>query len=342
MSLSRPGLLCPLESSSQAVLPSPQVGAVRLRQLRIKPNAGCSIGKAVQVHRACHSGGGLVIVKRLWHSYLHFLHAPLQESNTPTTGPTAGIPRSRSYVENCYPVWYWDLTRNTANYSVMADWPRSSPLTAPGSNRTDPTSVERAFSWQSAAALQAEGAQYTGLFGLYDGSGFVFDINNFTTSYLVDSFAFLKEHNWLDRQTRGLFMSMVMYNANYNLYAVMQFVFELSPAGVLVPLFSMSTIKMDMYVLTNLTPLDITKYIVEGILYLFLLVYFLNEFREVSERARSALTSPPSDGHPDPLRERSNDWRLPTRWEATLALGGSRARLRHYFRRVCGFLLAGV
>lgn len=171
--------------------------------------------------------------------------------------------RTRSYVEFCYPPKYLGGTRNQDNYSVLADWPASSPLTPPNWTRTDLTKVEEAFSWRSANALDADGALYGGLYGTYDGSGYVFDLTNLTTSYLVDSFAFLKNNNWLDRKTRGLFVSMVVYNANFNLYAVVQFVLEVSPAGVLTPLYKMSTLEMDMYVLSHLEMTDYVRYTLE-------------------------------------------------------------------------------
>ena len=47
-------------------------------------------------------------------------------------------------------------------------------------------------------------------------------MTNPTTSYIVESFEF-EENTWLDRQTRGIFMSVMLFNANFNTYAVLQF-----------------------------------------------------------------------------------------------------------------------
>ena len=43
-------------------------------------------------------------------------------------------------------------------------------------------------------------------------------------------------------------MTMLVYNANYNLYALCSFVLENSPGGVMVPAFQFSTVKMDLFV----------------------------------------------------------------------------------------------
>ena len=57
----------------------------------------------------------------------------------------------------------------------------------------------------------------------------------------------------------------------------MQFRLELSPAGVLKPIYDMKTVKMDLY--NNMA--DLPNLVVEGFLYLLLLLYLLNEFREL-------------------------------------------------------------
>ena len=101
-----------------------------------------------------------------------------------------------------------------------------------------------AFRWRDAKANRLAGTAQAGQFGAYDGSGFVLDVTNLTTSYLVESFEFLEENTWLDRQTRAVFISLIVYNANFNLYSVLQFSLELSLAGVLTPKYNLQTVKM--------------------------------------------------------------------------------------------------
>jgi len=221
------------------------VGGVRLRQLRIEPNKGCVIGTKVQ------------------------------ETGTPTTGPTAGIERTRKYVTKCYAQYLPDVTHSEASFSL-----------GEGRSANEPgiDAITKAFTWQSATALGGAGT-IPGQYGVYDSSGFVLDITNLTTVFLVEAFDSLKANNWLDRQTRGLFMSMVVYNANYNLYAVVQFKIELSPAGVILPSYAMWTVQMDIW--ANLySMMPIVNLTIESFLYIFLFLYLCNEFRELYDTVK--------------------------------------------------------
>ena len=146
-------------------------------------------------------------------------------------------------------------------------------------NITDP--LKRAFTWRTAEENTLKGAQRAGRYSTYDGSGFVYDLTNLTTTALSEAFGYLEENNWLDRQTRALFISLVVYNANYNLYAVCNFNIELSLAGVLTPRYDIKTVKMDLWVSFLDTVGDTTSIIIEGILYLGMVYYLLNEFVEV-------------------------------------------------------------
>ena len=133
-------------------------------------------------------------------------------------------------------------------------------------NITDP--LKRAFTWRTAEENTLKGAVRAGRYSSYDGSGFVYDLTNLTTTALSEAFGYLEENNWLDRQTRALFISLVVYNANYNLYAVCNFNIELSLAGVLTPRYDIKTVKMDLWVSFLDTVGDTTSIIIEGILYL--------------------------------------------------------------------------
>ena len=135
---------------------------------------------------------------------------------------------------------------------------------------TSDTNVN-AFRWRSSIENDLpEAYLFPGRFGIYDGGGYVLDIVNLTTVSLVESLNFLKDNNWymrsmhmtctwhahgahmacawhahgmcmvlhrmsscrLDRSTRSISLTVLVYNANYNLYALCSFFLELSPAGV--------------------------------------------------------------------------------------------------------------
>jgi hypothetical protein len=72
-------------------------------------------------------------------------------------------------------------------------------------------------------------------------------------------------------------MSILVYNANFNLYALCEFFLELSPAGVMVPSYQMTTVKMDMFVNED----DLPQNIAEACLYLYFLYYIFVEGNEL-------------------------------------------------------------
>ena len=196
----------------------------------------------------------------------------VQEEFTPTRGPTEGILQKRSFVD-------LDMCYYRYNPTLM-----SKESYGPG-NATDDTSDinVNAFRWRSPAENDLPEAYiYIGQFGRYDGGGFVLDIVNLTTVSLVESLDFLKEEGWLDRGTRSISMSVLVYNANYNLYALCSFFLELSPAGVMAPTYTMKTVKMDMFVNEE----DLVFTVFEAILYLYFLYFVWVEGSELYETFR--------------------------------------------------------
>ena len=134
--------------------------------------------------------------------------------------------------ERCLGMAYWPVDR-------MIDPETGAP------NVSDP--LKLAFTWRDDVANQLKGVERPGKFARYDGSGYVYDLTNLTTDSLVEAFEYLQENTWLDRQTRAVFISLVTYNANFNLYAVCNFQLELSLAGVIIPKYSIQTVKMDLF-----------------------------------------------------------------------------------------------
>ena len=133
------------------------------------------------------------------------------------TGTTAGIERERIYIDYCYSLFSVGDTdesggsEDRAAYSVAA--PNETLIEMGEQERWGGLDADSelvgAFRWRDAKANRLAGTAQAGQFGAYDGSGFVLDVTNLTTSYLVESFEFLEENTWLDRQTRGLFMSVM-------------------------------------------------------------------------------------------------------------------------------------
>ena len=72
---------------------------------------------------------------------------------------------------------------------------------------------------------------------------------------------------------------MVVYNINFNLYACIEFMLELSSAGTILPRYNMQTVQLDLYRAAS----DLSKVVIEGVLYFGLFLIWMNEFREVWE-----------------------------------------------------------
>ena len=126
-------------------------------------------------------------------------------------------------------------------------------------------------------------------FSTYDGSGYVFDLVNLTTANLLESINKLRNPcnesapcgTWLDRQTRALFISVVVFNANFNLYAVVNFELELSRAGIFTPNYNVQASRLDLYFGALDSASDTAFVVGEVFLYLGMAYYLLNEFREL-------------------------------------------------------------
>ena len=126
-------------------------------------------------------------------------------------------------------------------------------------------------------------------FSTYDGSGYVFDLVNLTTANLLESIDKLRNPcnasapcgTWLDRQTRALFISVVVFNANFNLYAVVNFELELSRAGIFTPNYNVQASRLDLYFGALDSASDTAFVVGEVFLYLGMAYYLLNEFREL-------------------------------------------------------------
>jgi len=271
------------------------VGGLRLRQARVTPNAGCTIAVNVQDEFNPSRGpdAGTTRKRKYVDKCYSGYYAGATWSRRPY-GPLAQPMSNDTGPPECRHLFgqdFGDASQDDYDsYNIClgtAFWPRANLIdpstglryTQGAANLTDPLLL--AFSWQT--GLENGLPTYTRdmKYSTYDGSGFVFDLVNLTTDNLVTSFNFLREETWLDRQTRALFMSLVVFNANYNLYAVLNFELELSRAGVFVPNYNLQTAKLDLYFGMLDSFGDTLFVVVEGVLYIGMCFYLINEFQEV-------------------------------------------------------------
>ena len=91
-------------------------------------------------------------------------------------------------------------------------------------------SIYNAFQYQDANKLQ--GSPITGQFNTYDGSGYVYELRG-QLSYIQGNLSLLQEMQWIDRQTRAIFVEFSSYNPNVNLVMVSTILVEFLSSGTI-------------------------------------------------------------------------------------------------------------
>jgi hypothetical protein len=70
----------------------------------------------------------------------------------------------------------------------------------------------------------------SGEFAVYPGGGYITTLGR-TLEKSLAVFRFLARHNWLDQLTRAIFIEFTTYNANTNLFNVVNLMVEMSAEG---------------------------------------------------------------------------------------------------------------
>ena len=89
-------------------------------------------------------------------------------------------------------------------------------------------SMYEAFKFKDATTLQ--GSPMDGMFDSYDGAGYLFEMRG-KLSFLQGNLSLLREMNWVDRQTRAVFVEFSVYNPNINLVMVSTILVEFLSSG---------------------------------------------------------------------------------------------------------------
>jgi hypothetical protein len=89
-------------------------------------------------------------------------------------------------------------------------------------------SIYNAFQFKDANSLQ--GSSIQGKFATYDGSGYLYELRG-KLDYIQGNLTLLKEMQWIDRQTRAVFVEFSSYNPNINLVMVSTILVEFLPFG---------------------------------------------------------------------------------------------------------------
>jgi hypothetical protein len=84
---------------------------------------------------------------------------------------------------------------------------------------------------------------YSGVYATYVGGGYTYELSGNATQIQSD-FQVMQQNNWIDRQTRAVFLEYPLYNANINLFSYCLVLFEFLPTGTIVSSFRFDPINL--------------------------------------------------------------------------------------------------
>jgi polycystin 1L2 len=89
-------------------------------------------------------------------------------------------------------------------------------------------SIYNAFQYKDADSLQ--GSPIQGQYATYDGSGYLYELRG-KLDYIQGNLSLLKEMQWIDRQTRAVFIEFSVFNPNIDLVMVSTILVEFLSSG---------------------------------------------------------------------------------------------------------------
>jgi len=136
--------------------------------------------------------------------------------------------------------------------------------------------IYRAFQYKDEISLQ--GSSFSGDYNTYDGSGYIYELRG-KLGYLQGNLSLLQQMEWVDRQTRAIFIEFSVYNPNINLVMVSTILVEFLHSGSI-----LTTARFDPLNLFSETGGFNFKTITEIIFMGFILYFMINEIVEIIRR----------------------------------------------------------
>ena len=110
---------------------------------------------------------------------------------------------------------------------------------------------------------------------VYDGGGFVLDLDGANRTAYLETLEILKANKWVDRQTRAVLITLNLYNGNYDYLCRSTFVLEFTPGGSVVTSQTQRVLTTDMYTPEYWTGNKLTTSIPEMLLYFVIFCYVI-------------------------------------------------------------------
>ncbi|XP_078479003.1 LOW QUALITY PROTEIN: polycystin-2-like, partial [Lampetra planeri] len=130
--------------------------------------------------------------------------------------------------------------------------------------------------WVYATESEMNGSTYVGQVSKYGGGGFYQDLSR-TKEESAVQLQFLKDHLWLDRGTRAVFLDLSVYNGNINLFCIVRLLVEFPATGGAVTSWQFQTVRLIRYTCSW----DYFVGVCEVTFCLFILYYVVEEVLEI-------------------------------------------------------------
>lgn len=123
---------------------------------------------------------------------------------------------------------YVEREEDTAQYCL--NW---TPYNTSCPYALNPGKYYTADAWKFTKSSDIWGVPITGKYNTYGGGGYIlkFEIDLTNSKLIINE---LKNHKWIDRGTRAVFLEFTLYNANANLFAYCIFLVEFTELGGLI------------------------------------------------------------------------------------------------------------
>ena len=98
-------------------------------------------------------------------------------------------------------------------------------------------------SFQHMSASSLDNYPYMTDLNTYLGDGYVFNLTG-SLNELQSNLTLLQKLNWIDKQTRAIFIQFLLFNPNINMFAYLNILFEILPSGNMINSIQIDTIQL--------------------------------------------------------------------------------------------------
>jgi polycystin 1L2 len=140
----------------------------------------------------------------------------------------------KSLINTCYSDSFFQM--DSKDYSI--NWTIYNSSYIPD---IDKLNTYKSFQHMSASSL--DDYPYTTDLSTYLGDGYVFNLTG-SLNELQSNLTLLQKLNWIDKQTRAIFIQFLLFNPNINMFAYLNILFEILPSGNMINSIQIDTIQL--------------------------------------------------------------------------------------------------